>query len=155
MVPLRASGSERPRWLPILAALTVLAAATACGGDGGGGSAAPAKFSEIYAMAFPTSTNARCDFCHSMPPNDVGNGKLHMGADQATAYTALVGQVSVSKNCMGKPLVVPGQPDQSLLLMKLSPSPPCGNRMPLGGTPFTDAQLAMVRSWIVNGAPND
>src|SRR5262245_34956680 len=147
MVPLRASGSERSamasmRRLWVLIAFALLTLAVGCGGgDGGGGPSAPAKFSEIYAMAFPTSTNARCDFCHSMPPNDVGNGKLHMGADQATAYTALVNQVSVSKNCMGKPLVVPGQPDQSLLLIKLSPSPPCGNRMPLGGTPFTDAQL--------------
>jgi hypothetical protein len=133
-------------------------AAAGCGGDGSSPAASDstaATFSAIYAMAFPTTTNARCEFCHSMPPNDVGNGKLHMGTDQATAYAALVGQVSASGRCVGRPLVVPNQPDMSLLLQKLSPNPPCGSRMPLGGTPFTDAQLEMVRGWIAAGAKND
>ena len=125
----------------------------AAGGTGSGGPAA--KFSEIYAMAFPAMTNPRCEFCHSMPPSDIGNGKLHLGTDPATAYAALVGQVSVSAFCMGRPLVVPNQPEMSLMYLKLSPNPPCGNRMPLGGTPFTDVQLEMVRSWIAAGAPND
>src|SRR5205823_4397527 len=111
---------------------------TTPGGAAGMSNVAAAKFSEIYTMAFPAMTNPRCEFCHSMPPSDVGNGKLHLGTDQATAYAALVGKVSVSAFCMGRTLVDPGHPETSLMYLKLSPNPPCGNRMPLGGTPFTD-----------------
>jgi hypothetical protein len=129
---------------------------SSAGGTGTQMSNAPAaKFSDIYAMAFPAMTNPRCEFCHSMPPSDVGNGKLHMGSDPATAYAALVGKVSVSAFCMGRTIVDPGHPETSLMYLKLSPNPPCGNRMPLGGTPFTDVQLEMVRSWIAAGAMND
>ena len=165
MALLPASPSERSlttRSYPLTCAVFALVAGVSgCGSDGNDGSGnqnlngAPVKFSDIYAMAFPTTTNARCDFCHSMPANEVGNGKLHMGSNKDMAYAALVGQVSISGRCMGRPLVVAGQPDQSLLLLKLSPNPPCGNRMPLGGTPFTDVQLQMVRGWIAAGAPND
>jgi hypothetical protein len=154
-----ARSSVSDRFVSMLACAVVLAG---CGSDGSNPatgaqmSNAPAsKFSDIYAMAFPDMTNARCDFCHSMPPSDVGNGKLHMGMDPATAYTALVGKVSVSAFCMGRTLVDPGHPETSLFYLKLSPTPPCGNRMPNGGKPFTDAQLEMVRSWIAAGAMND
>lgn len=143
-----------------------LASAVGCGSSGdddsagsaGGaaGNAAPAaKFSEIYAMMFPMATNARCDACHSMPANDIANGNLEMGKTQMSAYTALVGQSSRSSRCMGKTLVMPGQPEMSLLYQKVSAAPPCGSRMPLGGTAFSEAQLEMIRSWIAAGAAND
>lgn len=154
-----ARSSASDSLVSMLACAVVLAG---CGSDGSNpgtgtqmSNAPPGKFSEIYAMAFPSTTDPRCDFCHSMPPSDVGNGKLHMGMDQATAYTALVGKVSVSAFCMGRTLVDPGHPETSLFYLKLSPSPPCGVRMPNGGKPFTDVQLEMVRSWIAAGAMND
>jgi hypothetical protein len=143
----------------LFGAAWILFTGAVTGGCGSEGQSAPSnatagKFSAIYALAFPTTTNARCEFCHGMPANNVGNGKLHM-ADLATAYAALVGQTSMSSMCMGRLLVVPGQPEMSLFYLKLSPTPSCGSRMPLGGTPFTDEQLEMVRSWIAAGAPND
>jgi hypothetical protein len=125
-------------------------------GAGSAGNAAPAaKFSEIYSMMFPMATNARCDACHSMPANDVANGNLEMGKTPVSAYMALVGQTSKSSRCMSKTLVVPGQPEMSLLYQKLSAAPPCGSRMPLGGAAFSDTQLEMIRSWIAAGAKND
>jgi hypothetical protein len=114
-----------------------------------------AKFSEIYALIFPSISNPRCDSCHAMPASEISNGKLHMGMDRATAYNALVGKMSSGRKCVGKMLVVPGQPDMSLLLQKLGPTPPCGSRMPIGGAPLTDAQMEMIRSWIAAGAQND
>jgi hypothetical protein len=120
-----------------------------------GNSAPAAKWSEIYPMIFPMSTNPRCDACHGMPPNDVANGNLFMGKDSDTAYAALVGQKSKSSRCMQRTIVDPGKPDDSLMLLKLSPNPPCGSRMPIGGTPFTDTQLEMIRSWIAGGAKKD
>lgn len=123
-------------------------------GAGAGGSRAdsPVMFSAIYPMLFPSQTAARCNFCHSMPASDTSNGNLHMGSDMASAYAALVDQDSSSSKCAGKVLVVPEHPEQSLLLLKLSPNPPCGNRMPVGGMPLTAAQIALVRDWIAGGA---
>lgn len=115
----------------------------------------PGTFTEIYETLFPPTTNARCNFCHSMPPSDISNGKLGTGADQASAHAALVGVVSTSSRCGGKTLVVPYHPEDSLLLDKLTGTPSCGDRMPLGGMALSDAELELVRSWIEAGAKND
>src|SRR5262249_49031471 len=115
----------------------------------------PANFSTIYALLFPTNTNARCNFCHSMPASDPSNGRLSMGMDQDAAYAALVGKSSASSKCMGRPLVVAGRPEMSLLHQKLSETVPGGGRMPIGGKPLSEGQLAMIRGWIAAGATND
>ncbi|MEY4515074.1 MAG: hypothetical protein RLZZ450_7196 [Pseudomonadota bacterium] len=116
---------------------------------------APATFSEIYESLFPTTTNARCNFCHSMPAKDASNGKLSMGETKAAAYDALLGKISTSTRCTDMPLLTPGDPDASLFLLKFSETPPCGGRMPLGGKLLTSTQVARIRSWIVAGAKND
>ena len=116
---------------------------------------APATFSAIYPLLFPTSTNPRCTFCHGLPANDRSNGNLGVGADKATAYAAIVGKTSTSSACGSRAIVVPGNPDQSLFYLKLSENPVCGSRMPLGGDLLTDAEREMVRSWIANGAKDD
>jgi len=118
---------------------------------------AAAKFSDIYAQIFPAMTPAKCNFCHSQPASQVSNGKLHTGAegDIESAYAALVGQTSSSKDCSGKALVVPGKPEESLFYTKLTASPPCGARMPFGGGALPDTQIEMVRSWIAAGAKDD
>jgi hypothetical protein len=147
----------------VLVALLLVAACVALVGCGNSSDAAadpvaaapPATFTEIYAMLYPTSTNARCNFCHSMPANNVGNGNLSMGGDKAAAYAALVGKTSTSTACKDKALVVAGHPESSLFLEKLSENPSCGSRMPLGGDLLTDAQREMVRGWIAAGAKDD
>lgn len=60
----------------------------------------------------------------------------------------LVGVASTSEACGGAVLVVAGDPDASLLVDKLLPSPSCGGTMPLGQTPFTDSEITCVRDWI-------
>jgi hypothetical protein len=105
-------------------------------------------------MLFPTETNARCNFCHGMPASNQSNGSLHMGT-KTDAYAALVGKSSSSNKCGGMALVVPGKPETSLFLQKLSASPPCGDRMPVGGRMLSDVQLEMIRSWIVDGAKDN
>lgn len=57
-------------------------------------------------------------------------------------------------------LVVPGEPDQSLLMNKIDASLPIdpandGDRMPLTITAVTAAELADIRTWIANGAAHD
>ena len=41
-----------------------------------------------------------------------------------------------------------GDPDASVLYLKLTASPPFGSRMPLAGDPLDDATLACVAAWI-------
>jgi hypothetical protein len=123
------------------------------------GTAAPstpaATWTEVFNMMFPMPTNARCIACHANPANDVGNGNLNMGMDKKSAFDALVSKNSNSSRCMQRPLVVPGDAAASLLLTKLSPNPPCGSRMPVGGAAFSVEQLEQVRSWIAAGAKYD
>jgi hypothetical protein len=51
--------------------------------------------------------------------------------------------------------VVPGNPEASYLLEKIGPQPRVGARMPDGLTPLSDQQIAMIRTWIAEGAVND
>ena len=61
------------------------------------------------------------------------------------------------KESCGGTLVVPGDPDASYLYQKLSSDHPCsGIRMPrgeFGSEPLADCVTALVRAWIVAGAP--
>ncbi len=116
----------------------------------------PATFTQIYAVMFPLGTPGQCNYCHDRPPNNLSNGMLDMGSTRAAAYAALVGPSSTSALCgtRGR-LVVPGSPSTSLLYLKLLAAPPCGDRMPQGGSALSATQVEMVRSWIAAGAPND
>jgi hypothetical protein len=55
---------------------------------------------------------------------------------------------------MGKTYVVPGDSENSMLIDKLSATPTCGSRMPIG-TPLNDAQMAQITKWIDMGAKDD
>jgi hypothetical protein len=151
-----------------MAALALVAAA-GCGGDSsspapdssaaagaaGNAGAPAATFTQVYAALFPRSSTGQCDMCHALPAHDVVNGNLEMGMTQVSAYAALVGKSSSSSRCMAMPLVVPNQPEMSLFYLKLTPTPPCGVRMPNGGSGLSDAQIELVRSWIAGGAMNN
>ncbi len=137
-------------------AAAVLAGVLAVAGCGASSTPA-ATFTEIYPLIFPIETKAQCNFCHGLPSNDKSNGKLSMGIDQPTAYAALMATSSSSMCGSGsavRDLVVPGDADNSLLFQKLT-TPPCGGRMPLGGSPLTAAELDQIRSWIEAGAKDD
>lgn len=115
----------------------------------------PGTFSEIYDTILSTQTESRCNFCHSMPASQVSNGMFHTGKDQAETYASIMDRVSTSAACSGRSVIVPGDPEQSLLYLKISGPPPCGNRMPLGGKALSAAQVQMIRSWIAAGANDD
>ena len=96
--------------------------------------------------------------CHG---GDVGHLQLK---DSASAYDALVDVKAMGVNltegagadCVDSGLtrVVPGNPDESLLVKKLENTQPCGTGMPPGGT-LTAAQIDQVRTWIADGAKRD
>ena len=53
------------------------------------------------------------------------------------------------------PAIVAGNADLSILVNKLSPSPPFGSRMPLGGPYLPDATINTIRTWINEGAKDN
>ncbi|MCH9686267.1 MAG: hypothetical protein K0V04_32845 [Deltaproteobacteria bacterium] len=85
--------------------------------------------------------------CHGFP-------MPHEGLDlrRGAGYADLVGVGA--DQCGERLLVAPGQPDDSYLMHKLIGSDMCqGNRMPKGEGPYGPEQLALVASWICQGAP--
>jgi len=93
-----------------------------------------------------------CTSCHTDEGRNPSGGlNLKSGA----AYAALVGVASTGK--AGAIRVIAGNPSGSYLVQKLEgASDIVGLRMPRNGPPFlTDAQVALIRQWIQNGAPNN
>ena len=72
-----------------------------------------------------------------------------------SAYSNLVGVSSTAKP--GAIRVIAGNPSGSYLVQKLEGAADIvGLRMPRNGPPYlTDAQVALIRQWIQNGAPNN
>lgn len=127
------------------------------GGTGGAPAFVPgsATFSAIYTEII-VAKGCTGPLCHAGP-----GGGLTL-SQQAAAYTALVdvGAQGVTLNpphCRDSGLkrVAPGAPDQSLLLLKVAGTPPCGQPMP-PNPPLLDAtDVQRIRAWIAAGAPND
>ena len=84
----------------------------------------------------------------------------HTGADpdggllldsEVNSFNNLVDVASLQNPMLAR--VEPGNPNQSYLVMKIEGTPGItGFRMPPGGM-LTDMQIAMIRDWITNGAP--
>jgi hypothetical protein len=114
-----------------------------------------------------------------LAPGDDGNGVLtpdlasiqanvftpictqcHVGAsapqglrlDAASSYASLVGVPSSQVPTLLR--VEPGNPDRSYLIQKLEGRAAVGDRMPLGQPALPDATIAVIRQWIVDGAPD-
>jgi hypothetical protein len=82
--------------------------------------------------------------CHA------GATSPYLGAGQAWAN--LVNQPGGA----GMPLVTPGDPGQSYLYVKITGGAGMlGSRMPLSRPALGSSDLAVVRAWILRGAPND
>ena len=48
--------------------------------------------------------------------------------------------------------VKPSDPDSSYLVQKIEGTADVGGRMPLGRSPLSTAQIALIRQWIIAGA---
>lgn len=93
-----------------------------------------------------------CVSCHTDDGRTPAGG---MNLKPGSAYSNLVGVASTGKP--GAIRVIAGNPSGSYLVQKLEGAPDIvGLRMPRNGPPYlTDAQVALIRSWIQNGAPNN
>ena len=87
--------------------------------------------------------------------------RCHIGAsapeglrlDAADSYSLLVGVPSAEVPSLLR--VMPGNPDESYIVLKLQGSPGIvGGQMPLGGPYLPQATIDVIRQWITDGAPN-
>lgn len=112
----------------------------------------PNAFSAIYEQLIAP----RCAgmVCHT--GSSGGGLSVPAGTTASKVRASIVDGAATGSECAGSGmmLLVPGDPDMSLLYRKLADDPPCGSRMP-PATPFTASELARVREWIVNGAHDD
>jgi hypothetical protein len=84
-------------------------------------------------------------YCHDLVVGTLGA----MG----DAYAHLVNVASTGEGCGGMKLVAPGDPEHSLLYLKVSlATPPCGVRMPDAASPLDGAEVDAIRAWIEGGA---
>ncbi len=112
-------------------------------------------FSSIQANVFEAPDQAgrvACTGCHTST-GKTPSGGLNLNHD--VAYDQLVN--APSRERAGLLRVVPGDPDNSYLVHKISGTPGIvGRRMPFSGAPFlTDGQILIVRRWIAIGAPRN
>jgi len=88
-----------------------------------------------------------CQRCHTGD----GIGVSQSGLDLRSYATLRAGG-----GRSGGQAVVDGDPCSSILVQKLETGPPFGRRMPYDGPPYlTDAELTLVRDWIVEGASDN
>lgn len=111
-------------------------------------------FSSISTEIFsnPDAAGRRaCTSCHTNVGRNPAGG-LNLLPD--AAYAALVGVPSVTNR--GQIRVIPGDPDNSILIRKIEGTPgTLGARMPQNGPFLTDGQILIIRRWIALGARND
>lgn len=85
-------------------------------------------------------------------------GELDFSSKQV-AYDLLVGQAADGNECDGVgTLVVPGDPDASILVSKVEDvTPVCGDPMPFlpSGPDLTAEETDAIREWVRLGAMND
>lgn len=108
---------------------------------------APTFYAVYYEILRPT---CGIPFCHLTP------GYFTVATPEL-AYQTLVNAPATSDACRSTGLmrVAPGQPDQSLLYLKIT-NPPCGKQMPLSfgtSTPLDPRKIEQIREWILRGAP--
>ncbi len=145
--------SHRMRWLA-----AALAVAAGCGSSA---SSPDARTGEPTLAAIRAEIfNVTCGLgtCHAAPTR-AAKLDLRDGSDDS-----LCQQLVARTSCLfgDKLLVVPGKPEVSFLINKLrgtsltgTPDPGCAttnDRMPMGQTPLSDAQIAQVEQWIRAGA---
>lgn len=96
---------------------------------------------------------AHCAVCHS-PGRTADRLGISMRLTAAESYSSTVNQASSQSPAFLR--VVPGDPENSLLYLKVSmDQPPIGNRMPLACSKLDPAELAAIYEWIKQGAPQN
>jgi hypothetical protein len=102
-----------------------------------------ATLSGIQANIFtPKCVNAGCH---------PGSGGGPMSLRSGDSFGTLVG----INSAYGRPRVAAGDPNNSVLYLKVIGNNTVGSRMPLGGAPLSQAETDSIAAWIIRGAQNN
>jgi mono/diheme cytochrome c family protein len=101
-----------------------------------------------YATDIQPIFTAHCVSCHSA---SFKNGGLDLSA--GSSYAHLV-NVTASKD-INKKRVLPQDPDNSYLVIKLEGAQAGVTRMPLNGSKLSSSNIQSVKNWITRGAKNN
>jgi hypothetical protein len=157
----------------VLAAIFALSASAVFSfGCGAGASPSANSFTEVYTKTIqPSCTN---DFCHYNGV-DIRFSALDLSS-KVRAYWSLVGLPCMGPNCQQTGMrVLPGQPEASVMYLKLLDQMPvgkarCGTQMPadttnyftngtsdltFSGPPLLDEEKQRIRKWIQDGAQDN
>ena len=142
---------EQRLWL-ISFAIAFAGFAAACGDDS---PAAPTNTAPTVTFSTQIQQqilNPACVSCHTDEGRTPASG---LNLRSGVSHSQLVGVASVGK--AGAVRVIAGNASGSYLIQKLEgASDIVGLRMPRNGPPFlTTEQVALIRQWITNGAPNN
>jgi hypothetical protein len=122
----------------------------------------PVPFSQVQEIFTRTCSTAAC---HGRGADGGGGSGGLFLTDGTTSYRAMVNQPSDQVSRLR--LVEPGHPERSYLVVKVegsmralqpecATSPgrnPCGVQMPQLAAPLTASERALIRNWILAGAP--
>lgn len=112
-------------------------------GTGPQGGALQPTFSSIQDNIFtPKCVNGGC---HNPTP----------GPMSLQAGVAFGNLVDVQSSVYGRPRVDAGDPNNSVLYLKVISNGGVGTRMPLTGSKLTSEETEAIRDWITNGAQNN
>lgn len=108
-------------------------------------------FNQVYAAVFASDYGCSGGYCHGS-----GAGGFSV-SDEVGTYFALVDQYAIAPSCGATQLVVPGDPDSSLLWLRLRPAAMDGDdvcvpKMPAGSAGLDADTAQLVYDWILGGA---
>ena len=109
----------------------------------------PITWNIDYSNDIQTVFNNRCSNCHV---KSGGSPEAGLDLDPGASWDALVN--APSQEQLGRSLVVPGRPLDSVLFEKINcETPNAGMRMPRGRSPLPLSEQALIFDWILLGAP--
>jgi hypothetical protein len=138
----------------VLLSLSVLVAAAGCSSSNSSPSAPSTPTVSFATQIQAQILNPACTACHT---DDGRTPSSNLNLKSGVAISNLVNVACVCPGHASVMRVIPGNPSGSYMIQKLEgASDIVGLRMPRNGPPYlTTDQIALIRQWIQNGAPNN
>ena len=152
----------RMQWLPAILLTSIVALAAvigvACapvGMENGADSTSCVRGAEIAA---PTVSYAD-DIVPLFSMSGCLSGGCHGGPFPSSGYSLETYDLAFMRGDEARAFdvcpIVPGDPESSYLIEKLSPAPRSGSRMPLVGPTLNDDEIELIETWIGEGAADN
>jgi len=138
----------------VLLSLSVLVAAAGCSSSNSSPSAPSTPTVSFATQIQAQILNPACTACHT---DDGRTPSSNLNLKSGVAISNLVNVACVCPGHSSVMRVIPGNPSGSYMIQKLEGAADIvGLRMPRNGPPYlTTDQVALIRQWIQNGAPNN